>query len=731
MNIPADLRRRESMFLDPDRFASRYQVTPSYIERLGLETVLEGHRGCVNCLQWSTDGNLLASGSDDCKVMIWEPFSKAKSATQIPTDHEGNIFSVKFMPHTNNNLVASGAADKKVQIHDISQKKTITSFANHLNRVKRLDVAQDCPNLIWSASEDGTVMQTDIRAPPLETNVLVNLNSILGKQAETKCVSVNQRRTEWIAVGANDPYIRVYDRRKIKAQLIEFPEAGNGHRRLYDRRSFLSQAEQPVSAPSDQCARYFVAGHLPSRVKDFHRENRSLHATYVTFSPDGTELLANLGGEQIYLFDMLDQSQRLLESANFQQFINNNSEGSSKCDTSTKDYFSKNKKIDDIYYNQVKEGAEQIRLEANAHFSKGKYTQAITNYNVGIRKYGGPIFYGNRAAAYMKRKWDGDIYAAFRDCYHVLNQDPTDVKAHLRLCRCLLEMKRPQEAQKCIELFKVCCPDQVKSSDCQTVEKEIEEALEKASEDTVAGRKKGEGSKCSPELLRRHFLLNPQSDDSDSESNHEDMEEVEETEGDTERMEGEQAADRDSPEAPTCKRKKSDVSEIEKEEMKCRLAASDYYLRFCGHCNTTTDIKEANFFGCEGQYIVAGSDDGNFFCWDRNTTNIVKVMRGDEQIVNCLQSHPSIGLLATSGIDPVVKLWTALPEDGRENERTVTDLDTAMDENQRIMHTDPLEALLMGIGYRYRSGRGEGAGNTNEGDSSDDSNPASVQCRTS
>ena len=730
MNIPADLRRRESMILDPDRFASRYQVTPSYIDRLGLETILDGHRGCVNCLQWSNDGNLLASGSDDCKVMIWQPFSKAKSATPISTDHEGNIFSVKFMPYTNNNLVASGAADKKVQLHDVSQKKTVTSFANHLNRVKRLDVAQDCPNLIWSASEDGTVMETDIRAPPLETNVLVNLNSILGKQAEAKCISVNQRRTEWIAVGANDPYIRVYDRRKIKAQLIDFPEVGNGHRRLYDRRSFLSQAERPVSAPSDRCAKYFVAGHLPSRVKDFHRENRSLHATYVTFSPDGSELLANLGGEQIYLFDMLVQSQRLLESTNFQQFINNNSEGPNKCDTSsTKDCFNTNKKVRKTRSNQVNEGAEQVRLEANAHFSNGKYTQAITNYNIGIEKYGSSKFYANRAAAYMKRKWDGDIYAALRDCYYVLNQDPTDVKAHLRLCRCLLEMKRPEEAQKCIEVFKVCCPDQVKSPDCQKVEQEITQALEKLSEENQSSRNKGEGASKSPELLRRHFLLNPHSDDTDSESDHEDMEEVEEPE--SENVENDQNNDNLS-EASTSKRKKTESSEVEKEEMNCRLSAADYYLRFCGHCNTTTDIKEANFFGSEGQYIVAGSDDGNFFCWDRNTTNIVKVMRGDEQIVNCLQTHPSIGLLATSGIDPVVKLWAALPEDGRENERTVTDLDTAMNENQRIMHTDPLEALLLGIGYRYRSGRGgEGSANANDGDDSDDSNPASVQCRTS
>ena len=33
------------------------------------------------------------------------------------------------------------------------------------------------------------------------------------------------------------------------------------------------------------------------------------------------------------------------------------------------------------------------------------------------------------------------------------------------------------------------------------------------------------------------------------------------------------------------------------QERTWRSAACDYELRFCGHCNTTTDIKEANFFG--------------------------------------------------------------------------------------------------------------------------------------
>ena len=38
-------------------------------------------------------------------------------------------------------------------------------------------------------------------------------------------------------------------------------------------------------------------------------------------------------------------------------------------------------------------------------------------------------------------------------------------------------------------------------------------------------------------------------------------------------------------------------SQPSEEERMWRGEASDYEARFCGHCNTTTDIKEANFFG--------------------------------------------------------------------------------------------------------------------------------------
>ena len=93
------------------------KVTPNFIKRLGLETELEGHEGCVNCLEWNESGTLvfhfyvfyftkkkqiliiymfsiLASASDDMHVILWDPFRYEKKLT-LQTGHDGNIFTVK------------------------------------------------------------------------------------------------------------------------------------------------------------------------------------------------------------------------------------------------------------------------------------------------------------------------------------------------------------------------------------------------------------------------------------------------------------------------------------------------------------------------------------------------------------------------------------------------------------------------------------------------------------
>ena len=78
--------------------------------------------------------------------------------------------------------------------------------------------------------------------------------------------------------------------------------------------------------------------------------------------------------------------------------------------------------------------------------------------------------------------------------------------------------------------------------------------------------------------------------------------------------------------------------------------------KFIGHRNARTMIKEATWWG--SNYILSGSDCGHIFGWDRHTGKLVLLLEADRHVVNCIQPHPFEPLIASSGIDYDVKIWT-------------------------------------------------------------------------
>ncbi|KAK1408411.1 hypothetical protein QVD17_40158 [Tagetes erecta] len=85
-------------------------------------------------------------------------------------------------------------------------------------------------------------------------------------------------------------------------------------------------------------------------------------------------------------------------------------------------------------------------------------------------------------------------------------------------------------------------------------------------------------------------------------------------------------------------------------------------LMYSGHRNSLT-VKRVSFFGPNSEYVMSGSDCGHIFIWKKKDCKLVRVMEGDRRIVNQVEAHPNIPVLASSGLEKSIKLWAPMSTD--------------------------------------------------------------------
>ena len=118
-----------------------------------LLAALRGHTSGIRRVALSADGRLLASGSADGVVRLWEPPSGGRLVAALE-GHTGGVWSVTLS--ADGRLVASGSADGVVRLWEASNGRLLTTFQAHTGPVYSLALSPD-GLLLASSSQDATV----------------------------------------------------------------------------------------------------------------------------------------------------------------------------------------------------------------------------------------------------------------------------------------------------------------------------------------------------------------------------------------------------------------------------------------------------------------------------------------------------------------------------------------------------------------------------------------------
>ncbi|KAK9136131.1 hypothetical protein Syun_015461 [Stephania yunnanensis] len=670
----------------------RLQMHSSLIRRLSLEKELEGHQGCVNAVAWNSDGSLLISGSDDTQINIWN-YSGLKLLHSIETGHSANIFCTKFVPETSDELVASGAGDAEVRLFNLSrldgrsEESAIAPsalFQCHSRRVKKLAVEVGNPNVVWSASEDGTLRQHDFRegtsCPPAGSshqecrNVLLDLRSGAKKSLADppkqclflKSCDISTTRPHLLLVGGSDAFARLYDRRMLPPS---------------------SSCQKKTKPP--QCVNYFCPMHLSDRGRS------SLHLTHVTFSPNGEEVLLSYSGEHAYLMDLNsagDDSCTKYSAEDFGKLINlpplpNRIEMQASCSQKVMQNGSpKRSNISTVLnkcHETVKAAQKSLKEGTNLLYGIDACNEVLDRHGSSI---GLDLKYEclcTRAALLLKRKWKNDVYIAIRDCDKARRIDPSSFKAYYHMSESLIQLCKPKEALEYAMLAKSLAPsnpdvtERVENIKEQLAAAETEKSSKENDKASKSAVRPGRVRSLS-DILYRTDVNDASQDGPRFERDDSDYEEEVELDFETS-ISGDEGNDiessilrgnlnlrfhrrgdssRENTHANGSCGSPSPSSHIDHITYQ-PVAAIDMKQRYVGHCNVGTDIKQASFLGQRGEYIASGSDDGRWFIWEKRTGRLIKVLAGDEAVVNCVQCHPFDCTVATSGIDSTIKIWTA------------------------------------------------------------------------
>uniref|UniRef100_A0A672GQY8 Ddb1 and cul4 associated factor 6 n=1 Tax=Salarias fasciatus TaxID=181472 RepID=A0A672GQY8_SALFA len=594
-----------------------------FVQRLKLEATLNVHDGCVNTISWNDTGEYILSGSDDTFLVITNPYNK-KVKKSIRSGHRANIFSAKFMPHTNDQEIVSCSGDGIIfytHTEKSPEHNRQCQFNCHYGTAYEIMTVPNDPYTFLSCGEDGTVRWFDLRMKTSCTKEDCKDDILINCRRAATSISISPLVPYYLAVGCSDSSVRIYDRRMLGTRAT-----GN----------YMGRGT------TGMCVR-FVPAHL---------SNKSCRVTSLCYSEDGQEVLVSYSSDYIYLFDPKDDQARELKGPS-------------------------EERREELRQPPVK----RLRL-------RGDWSDT-----------------GPRARPESERERDGEqspnvsLMQRMSDMLSRWFEEASEAQSS--------RGARPQtrSTHESPPVCSVSCSGAAEAAGSPPGEPATAPASSSsgppASSCTSSSTSSSRPSAAEP-VLSLHYS---------SEGTTTSTIKLDFTD------EWRSAAAR----IQELFRRRKERREMEESETQ-NIRRPSVKMVYKGHRNSRTMIKESCFWG--NNFVMSGSDCGHIFIWDRHTAEHLMLLEADNHVVNCLQPHPYDPILASSGIDYDIKIWSPLEQSPSFNrvlaDEVITRNELMLEETRNTI-TVPASFMLRMLASlnhirsdRLEGDRSEGSGQENE-----------------
>lgn len=613
----------------------------SLVQRLGLLKSLPIHQGCVNTICWNDSGEYILSGSDDQNLVITNGHNYKVKANYC-TSHHANIFSAKFLPCTNDMQIVSCSGDGIILHTDLNRPQE--TYDNQFNchagttTYEVITIPND-PHSFLSCGEDGTVRWFDLRTKSSCDKQRCKEDILVSCQRAVTALAISPTASHQLAIGCADSTVRIYDRRYLSTQPGEHLLA------------------QPFCT--------FVAPHFG--------DDRHYRITSLSYSNDGQDMLVSYSSDYLYLFNVQETAYTELKKP-----------------TKKMSPWDKIKAVTGKRERLSPPPVRRLRLRgdwSDTGPDARPERDTTTTVSIGQARPQLQATLMQRMTDVLSRMLNDPMTRAALSAGGEDSLDP-DENAQRILENREGNSSTPQEETNNMETDQPTQnPAAGSSSTTQdnnpdgtprtsstlgshlhshlTVLRNLREGFieQHGAEPSVSFRYSQQSTSNSTISLRVGNEVNNRNFEEESATSGGPSTSMEDgnssTEGAAEQMNTDAELDYEEEE----EEEGSVTSEPadKKTEEKQNIFEAEMKMKYVGHRNARTMIKEATFWG--NDYVMSGSDCGHVFIWNRHTAELKMLLQADQHVVNCLQPHPTLPILATSGIDHDIKLWAPILEE--------------------------------------------------------------------